>query len=1438
MRALHIVGKVVGWIALSALLLVVATLLTVIVVGRTDWGHRKMLAIALPELQKQLAGHLTIGAIEGDLTHGLSLRDVELDDVEHLPAVRIKALTVHYNLLGLLHHTIDLTELKAEQAWVHARVLRDGTLNLATLAKPSDKKEQRQKQSSSGYKVRLGKVWAELEGRYDRPATADSPAQRIYGNAHLEAHATIANGKIDAGLDELDVATLLPLRARLTAKGGVTIDNGAVAAHGFELALTSEGRELRRLAPTVALRGRWNVELEANGPADKLALSVVARPPAGRLALDAQLETGAALAWSGTIEARGIDPAAAVAGAPHGDVRVDASGRGQGAHGTIDLKALVASVAGTRVDAHGRLDTAGDARIMANVASRDLSELRALGVRGLAGSVNARARIERTRSHLHVDADVSAQHLVVQQNRVGTLDAHVHDEDLIGEAHVAAAGIKAGGVQLDTLTLDAKGDRNAVQASLQGKGPDATTLALALHGTPTVVRHHGSSGVKIVGADLSVDKLALARHGQTWQSAGPATLRVHDGVELQGLELSSGAQRLGLDARYEARSTAMTVSLRAQKLDLKRLVGLVKPSIDLPSTELAIDARVRGTKKRPVVEVSLDGFSVRSQRLGLNRIHYKLDARYADDRAKAQWKLSALDQSFQGKIDVPTVMTGNRPIMADIAASNIWMVKLQKVLPPAIANLDGRLDGSIKASGTTERPVLAVDLHGRKWSLGPDDKNNDVRMSVDYKERKLNARVDVHLQQSMGKDAGALTAQLELPIDAALDRLQHAERLVDQLEHKTPIAAVVNLIKVDLAKVPFVELGMTPPVTAGIVDGSLKLRGTLHEPNLDVDVEGHQLARGKVDKIDLFASLDYADKKASMKVDASLRGAPLLRVRGESPLDLERVLDHEPYRETPLHVDAEVPGFNLVRVQDLVPKIEGQVNGKAEVRGTIARPTGTLALAIAALNLGAMKYDKFEANARFDGKNVVAKLDAHEVKGGAVTADATLPVDAKAPLSAALRAHGFYIDLENVSLTNPRLFKGTLEASVDVRGPRANPTVQGFVKLADGELALAGDPRVYEDVALDVAIANGVVTLKNAHAKVQDGTVTASGQAKLVGAKPQSVDLQAEAHKFPIPTGTFGAWLDAKVSVHGATTPDGMSGTIVVEKGTANLPKLEGGKKLQSTGPLEDVKFVDAGARRAAAKRAQAEKQPATTELVAKIPGPFHVRSKELSTDLSGEVQVAIVGPVVRLTGKMQTHGGWIELLGRRYNIEKARVGFGGESEPDPELDVRLTRELSQTVLIIEVHGTAKKPTLLLTCDPPIYDQSEVIAAILSGDPATQRVDDRSLDQKVTGAVSGLLVGKIKDQIAPNLPIDVIKVDTGSEGSTGLGDTRVEVGKYITDTVYVSYVHQFGTTFVGTQQFNSNEADLEWRFKKRYELETAFGDAAVGRVNLYWTIRY
>ena len=180
-----------------------------------------------------------------------------------------------------------------------------------------------------------------------------------------------------------------------------------------------------------------------------------------------------------------------------------------------------------------------------------------------------------------------------------------------------------------------------------------------------------------------------------------------------------------------------------------------------------------------------------------------------------------------------------------------------------------------------------------------------------------------------------------------------------------------------------------------------------------------------------------------------------------------------------------------------------------------------------------------------------------------------------------------------------------MNAQLDVHGPRANPTVQGFLKLDDGKLALAADARVYQDIKLDVAINDGVVTLKSAQAKVQDGSINASGRAKL--ARAQAAVGRPDARRrtsSPSRRARSVRGSTPQCRVHGEQTPEGMSGTIVVEKGTANLPKIAGGKKLQSTGPLEDVKFVDARrATRRGARRKAAEKEPATTELVAQDSG-------------------------------------------------------------------------------------------------------------------------------------------------------------------------------------------------------------------------------------------
>ena len=173
---------------------------------------------------------------------------------------------------------------------MHARVMKNGKLNLATLSKPSDKRKSNR--SSRRAATRFGSARC---GRSWRRATIAGHRRRAGGDGARDRAARGAREHRQRqgrrGARQARVNTLAPLRAKLEGKGGATFDNGAVAARDVDITVDTEGRELRKLAPDVALRGRWRVEVKANGPADKLALSVVATPPAGKLRVDAQLAT-------------------------------------------------------------------------------------------------------------------------------------------------------------------------------------------------------------------------------------------------------------------------------------------------------------------------------------------------------------------------------------------------------------------------------------------------------------------------------------------------------------------------------------------------------------------------------------------------------------------------------------------------------------------------------------------------------------------------------------------------------------------------------------------------------------------------------------------------------------------------------------------------------------------------------------------------------------------------------------------------------------------------------------------------------------------------------------------------------------------------------------------------------------------------------------------
>ena len=311
---------------------------------------------------------------------------------------------------------------------------------------------------------------------------------------------------------------------------------------------------------------------------------------------------------------------------------------------------------------------------------------------------------------------------------------------------------------------------------------------------------------------------------------------------------------------------------------------------------------------------------------------------------------------------------------------------------------------------------------------------------------------------------------------------------------------------------------------------------------------------------------------------------------------------------------------------------------------------------------------------------------------------------------------------------------------------------------------------------------------------------------------------------------------------------DVLAGKVSVPNANIWLPKTPsatGGNKLQKVAQHSDLHFVDATAKAAAQRDLDKKRQAAAAALRVAFQAtasPVYVRGKDMDIEVRSNVQIGTVpsGPhrgAVTLSGAIHIPRGRINIQGQRFDFDHGNVTFDGSWDVNPALDIKLTRQFPDAFVVIELRGTPRKPQLHLSSDPAVYDQAQIVSLILTGQPGGQPSNGKAFDP--TSAVTTAVLSRLADQVAPELGLDVMRVEkqdvTNVEGqTTGDTDTRVEVGKYITERIYLSYAHIFGAP----DNSNQNEAHAEYRMTRRWMLESIFGDAGQGGVDALWTYRF
>lgn len=637
----RILRSLIGWSArLAGLLVALALLLSAALLfyTTTDDFRTRLLAYAVPELDRRMAGDLSVGGLSGSPLRRLRIEDVALawhgEEIARLPAVSIE---LDWSSLFRGRLEIDRIELESPRIVFreHPSEGFDWREALAPLVPaPDDPRPPRPEPPPVVIEhVAITSGVLRIEAQ-DRPALEQS-AIDLAGRIDFEAkRITLEHGAITSGASKLtgggeipfrgrwqldlaveslhprDLAHLVPDLARpldflapatghlavsgeksqIDVEGTLDWPEASLRfdAHGdpnpfdrrrAKLAALFESRELARFFPDSPVSGRLDAALSLEAGEGQLHAAL--RPKAGgELVADGRFSLADRPEAALRFEATRLDPARLLRAHPEWQGAL--TGRGTLALAGERRETLTAKLALT-LDAsrlgrlairRGRLDAA---------LAGDAIELAELSLESASGKASVRGK-------LGTDPEAPI-----------ALDGRVDLRELA--PFLALAGRRGSGALRGTLEVEGTRAKARVASDLTLTG--FALDELRVERTRLVLRARGGFADRI---DVRLEQLRLESALGVWQLARPARLRAsRDAIEWTDARFESGDSALTLDGRI-GRSGRQSLRIVARALPIASWASahpeLVRPGL-LTRSLLDLELAVAGTASAPTLDLRL-----------------------------------------------------------------------------------------------------------------------------------------------------------------------------------------------------------------------------------------------------------------------------------------------------------------------------------------------------------------------------------------------------------------------------------------------------------------------------------------------------------------------------------------------------------------------------------------------------------------------------------------------------------------------------------------------------------------------------------------------------------------------------------------------------------------------------------------------------------------
>ncbi len=970
-----------------------------------------------------------------------------------------------------------------------------------------------------------------------------------------------------------------------------------------------------------------------------------------------------------------------------------------------------------------------------------------------------------------------------------------------GDGAVELAGPVADlALSLDYAALDRLGPLAGLD--LAGAWQGEAYLGLDARGAASVLLSGQAAGLSL---GLPAADALLGPQPSLWAEAA---LSPGGALSLDRFELGGQALALRGRGRLGAASGELEAGLTAELPDL----AVLQPS-GLPLSGTGrLELSATGSLAAP--EVTLEARVPRLELAGRDLRELTLTARTAGLPPELTGRLALAAGTPAGRVD----LTGDLAV----GAERLRLDGLR--LTRGGDRLDGSLALPLSGPPAEGRLTLSLADLGAYRELLPELAGGRVAAELALSARGGGQAAELSLQAGDLRLAdGTRLAAAEL--QASLARLLDDPRLEAAAELRDLRAAGLALDE----------------VKAGADGGLADLGVTLEAAGQTAAAEPRPLSLSAAGRLGIGQTLEaelarlegrYGTLEARLRQPARLavggtrlsaRGLRLALNEGEVDLDLEldarRVEAQLDLRDLPLSL-AAAAGADL--------PLEGRMQGRARIAGTLPRPEGELRLRTEGLRFAErLAAETPPLDLRVDGRLSGGRLEATAALSGfaeeELRAEAALPLlltgppsglelPETEPVSARLRWSGSLAPVVGLLPVDVVRIEGQGELDLSLGGSLADPVASGSLSVRDGLYENYTLGTLLRPFRLRVEGEGSRLVLREFYAEDADGGgMSVTGWLDLAGEVP-SFDLTAEAsNAMLVRRDDLRVEVDSQLALAGDLNDATLSGGIQSEQIEVSIAG-----DLPPSVPVLEVEEINTGRPAPQPQDAGDDQGLAFLKLDVgiEIPGQLFIRGRGLDSEWQGSFRLTGTAAAPRLQGDLRPVRGFFDLAGKQFQLEQGRIAFTGGADLDPQLDLTTVYSEDGFTARIAITGPASGPELGLSSQPDLPND-EILARILFGEgtarlSAVQAVQVAQAAAALAGGGAGVL-----DYARQTLGVDVLSFAPGAEeGDLG----QVEAGKYLADDLFVG-VRQGATP-------GSSSAVVEWEITPNLSLESEVGGAS------------